>query len=62
MQTLFVTVYVDFPAGSTSIQLAIRINTLLSTTRKWNIKLTQIECNSREQGWYKAQKYVIIVT
>lgn len=61
MQTLFVTVYVDFLEDNTPIHLAIKINQLVNTDRKWNIKLTQIECTSRERGWYNVQKYVITV-
>jgi hypothetical protein len=52
-------VYVDFQDDNVPIQISIRAGTGASVTRKWNIKISQIDCASPERGRYltKEQYY-----
>lgn len=47
-----VAVYVDFQEDNAPIQISIRSTSAATTSHKWNIGLTQIECSSSERGWY----------
>ncbi|PSN47048.1 hypothetical protein C0J52_09368 [Blattella germanica] len=43
-------VYVDFPPEDSPIQISISTNGAVTFNRKWNIKITQIECASTERA------------
>jgi hypothetical protein len=47
---IVVSVYVDFPADDTAIQLNIQVSPTVSANRMWNIRLSQIECTNPQRG------------
>jgi len=57
-------VYVDFQPGNTQIRLNIQIGQAArpAVTRRWNIQIAQIECNSPERGWYFVKEWKCVTT
>ncbi|KAJ9585755.1 hypothetical protein L9F63_002450, partial [Diploptera punctata] len=43
-------VYVDFASDSSPILITVSTNPSVSANRKWNIKITQIECSNTERA------------